>query len=133
VDAWSETLSLLDVDRNGLIWPLFDPHHQAVAKRKIPHVTITEAASGEWPSMNFLEQARIKTEAKRVLSNHEKDWRARGKKVRNTLHTNIICDKWTASDTIKQTIKEEELFSKHGGKAICDYNSEKKQYWLYVA
>jgi hypothetical protein len=132
VDAWSETLNILDVDHNGLIWPLFDPHHRAVAKRKIPHVTITEAASGEWPSMNFLEQARITTEAKRVLSNLEKDRRARRKKVCNTLHSNIICDKWTASDTIKQTIIEEELFSKHGGKAIRDYNSQKKQYWLHV-
>jgi hypothetical protein len=43
---------------------------------------------------------------------------------------NIICDKWTASDTIKQTIIEEEKFSKHGEKAICD--SQKKRYCLYV-
>lgn len=73
VHAWQETLHLLDIDLGGLIWPMFNHHQQPLPKKKISCVTIAEAVSNDWSCMNYLEQACISAETKRILANLEQD------------------------------------------------------------
>ncbi len=132
VNAWSEVLQLLDVDRGGLLWPHLHGDIQKLVKHKIPGTTITDAEIGTWSDLNFLENASVRSATKELLASMEDKWCTQKMKTRNLLSEGMTSDRWRTDASDRQATAESLLRQRYSGLTICRLNTQRKIYWLLV-